>query len=68
MKNFILILFAVASLSMGTVSAQVTISDVTLPATMDAAGTSLMLNGGGLREKLWFDLYVGGLYLEAKNQ
>lgn len=46
--------------------AQITIADVTLPATITKGGTSLSLNGAGLREKLWFDLYVGGLYLTEK--
>ena len=52
---------------MMTAEAQVTISDVTLPATMKAADSELILNGGGLREKLWIDLYVGGLYMESKS-
>lgn len=47
--------------------AQVTISDVTLPATLKAGESELVLNGGGLREKLWIDLYVGGLYMETKS-
>lgn len=47
--------------------AQVTISDVTLPATLKAGESELVLNGGGLREKLWIDLYVGGLYMESKS-
>lgn len=47
--------------------AQVTISDVELPAKMKSSGVSFDLNGGGLREKLWIDLYVGGLYLVEKT-
>ncbi len=31
------------------------------------AGTELMLNGMGLREKYWIDIYVGGLYAPAKS-
>lgn len=30
--------------------------------------TNLNLNGAGVRSKLFFDLYVGALYLEEKNQ
>jgi hypothetical protein len=30
-------------------------------------GQSLVLNGIGLREKLWVDVYVGSLYLPAKS-
>ncbi|MEM7564448.1 MAG: chalcone isomerase family protein [Pseudomonadota bacterium] len=28
---------------------------------------SLILNGAGLRERLWFDIYVGSLYLTEKS-
>lgn len=47
--------------------AQVTINDVTLPATMKAADQTVSLNGGGIRKKLFFKLYVGGLYLTNKS-
>jgi len=30
-------------------------------------GSSLVLNGVGLREKLWIDVYVGSLYLPGKS-
>lgn len=48
-------------------SAQVTINGVTLPATVKAGDASLSLNGGGIRKKLFFKLYVGGLYLSEKS-
>ncbi len=32
-----------------------------------ADGQSLVLNGVGLREKLWVDVYVGSLYLPSKS-
>jgi hypothetical protein len=47
--------------------AQVTINDVTLPATMKTGDGSISLNGGGIRKKLFFKLYVGGLYLTTKS-
>ena len=34
----------------------------------NADGTTLQLNGMGLREKLWIDVYVGSLYLETPSQ
>ena len=43
--------------------AQLTIDNVTLPAVMKAGDSSIRLNGGGIRKKLFFKLYVGGLYL-----
>ena len=46
---------------------QVSIEGVTLPAVLESGESKLTLNGGGLREKLWFDLYVGGLYLVEKS-
>lgn len=50
-----------------TTQAQITIADVTLPATYKLSEASLVLNGAGLREKFFMDLYVGGLYLPAKS-
>ena len=47
--------------------AQVTINGVTLPATVKAGESTLSLNGGGIRKKLFFKLYVGGLYLSEKS-
>ena len=66
MSYFKMLLLSVLMLPV-SVSGQTVISDVTLPATLDAGAVSLNLNGGGLREKLWIDLYVGGLYLTAKS-
>ena len=47
--------------------AQMTINGVTLPATIKAGDASCSLNGGGIRKKLFFKLYVGGLYLSEKS-
>ena len=47
--------------------AQVTIENVTLAPTFKVGDNSLSLNGGGLREKYFLDLYVGGLYLTTKT-
>lgn len=44
-----------------------TLAGVTLPDTATVGGQSLVLNGVGLREKFFFDIYVGGLYLPAKT-
>lgn len=50
------------------VHAQTKIGDVTLPNTFTAGKDKLVLNGGGIREKFWMDMYVGGLYLTAKSK
>jgi hypothetical protein len=44
-----------------------TIEDVTLPGKLKIGSEDLILNGGGLREKMFLDLYVGGLYLKTKS-
>ncbi len=40
---------------------------VVLPATEKFQNHTLHLNGAGVREKLWIDLYAAGLYLDQKN-
>src|SRR5438445_8793787 len=44
-----------------------TIERVTFPDTVTVGGRTLLLNGMGLRQKLFFNLYVGALYLENKS-
>lgn len=68
MRTFALISTLLLILQWNSSSAQVTISDVTLPQTITVDEVKLTLNGGGLREKYWIDLYVGGLYLKNKNR
>lgn len=62
-KLFILLLI----LPFFTANAQVEINDITLPAILDAGGTKLVYNGGGIRKKVFFKVYVAGLYLEQKS-
>jgi hypothetical protein len=45
----------------------VTRDGVTLPTTVDADGSTLVLNGLGLRKKAIFKVYVAGLYLPARS-
>ena len=47
--------------------AQMTVNGVTLPASLKAGENTVNLNGGGIRKKLFFKLYVGGLYLAEKS-
>lgn len=49
------------------VNAQKVVSGVKLDAKLSIEGQDLILNGTGIREKMWFDLYVGSLYLEKKS-
>lgn len=45
-----------------------TLAEVTLPDKAEAAGQALVLDGMGLRKKLFIKVYVGGLYLPAKER
>jgi hypothetical protein len=66
MKYFFL--FTAFILSFGQSSfAQKTINGVTLPATIKKDNAELLLNGKGVRKKVFFKLYVAGLYLQAKT-
>jgi predicted deacylase len=44
-----------------------TVADVRLDDTVAVGGHNLVLNGAGLRKKFIVKVYVGGLYLAAKN-
>ena len=46
----------------------VTISDVNVPENVQVNGQQLVLNGAGVRDKFFIDLYVGSLYLSQKSQ
>ena len=65
MKKLLLGLITVLSITYS--NAQTVVGDVTLPNTMQLKGVDLTLNGAGMREKIIFDLYAGGLYLQLKS-
>ena len=44
-----------------------TFDDVTMPAEYKLNEQSLKLNGAGVREKFFLDLYIGGLYLQSPS-
>lgn len=46
---------------------QTKIGGVIMPNAMKAGDQYLKLNGGGIREKLYMDLYIGALYLLEKS-
>jgi hypothetical protein len=43
------------------------VSGVTLPGTLKAGNTNLVLNGGGARVKFFMDIYVAGLYVTTQS-
>uniref|UniRef100_UPI00404B9405 chalcone isomerase family protein n=1 Tax=Flavobacterium sp. TaxID=239 RepID=UPI00404B9405 len=67
MKKQILTTLLVAFSLITSVSAQKVVSGVKLDNTISVEGSNLSLNGAGVREKYWIDLYVGSLYLPKKS-
>ncbi len=63
-KRLSLLVFLAAGVLAGGQAA--TYQGVTLPDTATLGGKTLVLNGMGLREYFFFDIYVGGLYLPQK--
>ena len=47
--------------------AQKKVGGVEIPEKLKAGKTTLVLNGAGVREKMWIDLYACGLYIEKKT-
>jgi hypothetical protein len=43
------------------------IGGINMPESLKTEQSTLMLNGAGVREKFFLDLYVGGLYLKEKS-
>jgi hypothetical protein len=65
MKKFLLVALILAA---GFVSADAkVVLGVTIPDTYNAGGTSLVLNGTGIRTKFMMNIYIGALYLKAKS-
>lgn len=65
MKYFFLVVFCLGASQIAV--SQKTVNGVTLPDTIKKDKTELLLNGGGVRKKVFFKLYVAGLYLQAKT-
>lgn len=65
MKNLFL-LFAGMLFVMASV-AQTKVAGITLPNHETFKDQTLVLNGSGVRERLWIDLYAAGLYLDQKS-
>ena len=64
-RIFLKLLLLVFTVTSGV--AQTKVGEAILPNTMSFNEQSVTLNGAGIREKLWFDLYACGLYLTEKN-
>ena len=66
MKKLLFIL-TIILISIPNVYSQKTFGDVTMPKKMMVGEIVLSLNGAGVREKMWIDLYICGLYLTTKT-
>ena len=53
------------ALSLSLPALALDIAGITMPETLEANGTSLKLNGAGIRTKFMMKIYAGGLYLES---
>jgi len=66
-KQFLTLLF-VAFAGLFSMTAQTTeVSGVKVAQKVTMEGQNLVLNGAGVREKLFMDMYVGALYLPKKS-
>ncbi len=65
MKKITLLFFVIATIL--STQAQTKIGDAVVPNQVTFSGEELVMNGGGLREKFFFDIYAGVLYLKGKN-
>lgn len=65
MRNLLILFICFASFSFS--NAQTKVGSATLPDTENFKDHSLILNGAGIREKFWIDLYAAGLYVDEKS-
>jgi hypothetical protein len=63
-----LLIVMLATLMVTSLAVAKEIGGVKLPDSMVAGKDTLLLNGAGLRKKLFIKVYAGGLYLTQKNQ
>lgn len=65
MKNLLFLIFAFVFITVAP--AQTKAAGATLPNSVTFEGKALVLNGVGVREKFWMDMYAGALYLNSKS-
>ncbi|VXA96067.1 Chalcone isomerase [Flavobacterium sp. 9AF] len=64
-KLYLLLTFTM--LPLVCVTAQSKLSGVSIYETLSFAGNRLVLNGAGVKERMWIDMYVASLYVPAKT-
>lgn len=65
MKKSLFLVFAIFAFV--SASAQTKVAGITVPNNVSFEGEKMELNGAGVREKFWMDMYAGALYLAAPN-
>lgn len=68
MRTLLSLVFVSMLFVANNLNAQKVISGVTFFSDMYLGGQKLIVNGGGLREKYFIDLYVAALYIKAKTK
>ncbi len=58
---------AMSSLLIGLEAGARQVAGVAMPETLKLESGELLLNGAGIRTKLFMDMYIGGLYLRKKT-
>ncbi|KIX21439.1 chalcone isomerase [Flavobacterium sp. 316] len=64
-KLYLLLMFLILPITF--CFAQEKVSGVSIYETLSFGGNKLVLNGAGVKEKMWIDLYVVSLYLPKKS-
>lgn len=65
MKKAFFLIFAMTFIAIAP--AQTKAGGATIPNTVSFEGEKLVLNGVGVREKFWMDMYAGALYVQEKS-
>ena len=67
MKQLVKFIFATILLSLTFSASALEVKGVKVDETAQVGGTSLVLNGAGIRTKMVFKVYVAALYLTQKQ-
>ena len=67
MKQLLKLIFATILLSLTFSASALEVKGVKVGETAQVGGSTLVLNGAGVRTKLMFKVYVAGLYLTQKQ-
>lgn len=67
MRNIIKLLLLSLIFVSSVIQARI-VSEVNIPEKFKINGSQLILNGAGVREKFFLDLYVGALYLKKRSK